>query len=509
MPFSSWGTSAALSLDVYRGDERLPLPDGWTVLVDCPAEYATAGYFGSAYISCLDQSMKIYEVVIAHRGTTSWLDGIEDYLVLLGKTPDTFWQNAAPFIDYVKDYVEKNYPSCDCLISEYTGHSLGAVLAELSVARQSLYDDPRLAITFDSPGSKPIIQDMVDNKALPANAVLFTSQLVASDFSDVNAINSCNEQIDEDAYPNTNISPYTYDQDGGVPPSPGYIYYFVGFTAENQHKMINFYNYWKNNDAHPEKKLKSRSFTWPIGFFNSYDYYITYDNHPDYWNGYVKNYWDNHPDIHNNYDESYDNFSDYFINKSGLLKHEEKPSNDDKKVETHPAQTTKTANNFLTEKQRLLMAKSIHEKLYVSVYCGNCVLAEDLLQKGANVNSMHGFSKLPLLHIALLRADLKMLSLLIKFNANVDQQDNFGNTALHLVAKERPYDATLFSRILIQANAKPFIKNNANKTALDIIQERYPKQYEEFEDCITEGYVHINQQEIDGQMQQETRCKLM
>lgn len=41
--------NAALSLDVYRHPDRPPLPVGWQVYMDCPADLQIDGYFGAAY----------------------------------------------------------------------------------------------------------------------------------------------------------------------------------------------------------------------------------------------------------------------------------------------------------------------------------------------------------------------------------------------------------------------------------------------------------------------------
>lgn len=41
--------AVALARDVYRREDRPPLPDGWSIYYNCPIEYQKDGYFGCAY----------------------------------------------------------------------------------------------------------------------------------------------------------------------------------------------------------------------------------------------------------------------------------------------------------------------------------------------------------------------------------------------------------------------------------------------------------------------------
>jgi ankyrin repeat protein len=62
--------------------------------------------------------------------------------------------------------------------------------------------------------------------------------------------------------------------------------------------------------------------------------------------------------------------------------------------------------------------------------------AEFAVRKGANVNGTDSDEMTPLHHWAERPGHLKLLTALLNSNANVDQQDNLGRTALHLADRE-------------------------------------------------------------------------
>ncbi|MEM6965110.1 MAG: hypothetical protein AAF573_10105 [Bacteroidota bacterium] len=203
---------ALLSAHVYDDDEAIPdLPDGWKPFLDfdedefwptldlpigkykemadndewlmlgasVAAKFVTwGGYFGRAYLN-----EKTQQIVIAHRGTDLDLklnaissdhislalsdgkiwdllgDIDDDFEILNGKIPTQQLEAAEYFVGEVQKEFEKQYHSKPKII--HTGHSLGAILAELCAIKYN-----SKAVTFESPGSKPIAAQLPDNQSL-------------------------------------------------------------------------------------------------------------------------------------------------------------------------------------------------------------------------------------------------------------------------------------------------------------------------------------------------------
>lgn len=325
----TWFEAAALSLHVYRDKDEPVLPEGWRLILDCPDEYQKEGYFGAVYAKHIEHN--IYDIILAHRGTQGFPAVVEDIeLFLFKKVPAQFSAGAIPFINYALEFLNKNFSQRNLKLM-FTGHSLGATLAELSVAKwsDSLYS-PR-AITFESPGSKPFI---LNNKELPETALEYVKRAVATSNADVDIINSIFEHVGLKEYLVPHYVGYSYvssDIDG-YPIPPGDLYFFINFTVEDQHKMLKMYEYYKD----PERiKLfplfpkannlnMDTNFQWPVGIENAYKYYLNYCpegqvSHSRYWEEYIKKCWENYPNIHACYNNQWFEFRDYFLRK--LLKH--------------------------------------------------------------------------------------------------------------------------------------------------------------------------------------------
>jgi WXG100 family type VII secretion target len=103
------------------------------------------GYQANAYYN-----PKTGEVVIAHRGTDNWEDTDDDAAIYFESVPDQF-EDSRKFTQDVKDELARRG------ITDYemvhTGHSLGAVLADLNAAQ-----DGTRAYTFENPGTAEILQ---------------------------------------------------------------------------------------------------------------------------------------------------------------------------------------------------------------------------------------------------------------------------------------------------------------------------------------------------------------
>lgn len=164
--------------------------------------FARGGYFGRAYFNT-----KTHHLIIAHRGTDlnvkineSTLNQIsiaiddgrfwdmikdmdDDYDIFHGKIPLQQFEAAQYFVQKAKkSYLEK-YKKEPTII--HTGHSLGAVLAELCAVKYN-----SKAITFESPGSKPLALQLIDNPSVDLGEVDITTYN-----AEPNQINTLHEHL--------------------------------------------------------------------------------------------------------------------------------------------------------------------------------------------------------------------------------------------------------------------------------------------------------------------------
>jgi hypothetical protein len=294
---------AAFSLEVYRDKDRPPIPPGFIWLCDCPTELQNDSYFGAAYYFPVTDEM--FHVVIAHRGTVLTFGNImDDLLLALQIAPDAFELSAKPFTKYVKNLLTSKFPKIFS-IYVHTGHSLGAIHTELCVANESAN---ALGVTFESPGSKPIIVDLVSKGKLPIDAIARACLYVNTYNADVNAVNSCNEQISMQV--SLCRREYSFGTSTLLPMDR--IYYISEFTLD-QHSMLKMYLHWQRvgeeKSATGLKSKENRVASWPIGFSAGYSYYMKYSNHPDYWDAALRSFWDKNPDVQAAYKGKY---SDYY-----------------------------------------------------------------------------------------------------------------------------------------------------------------------------------------------------
>lgn len=294
---------SALALDVYRDKDRPPIPSYLTWLCDCPPELQSKDYFGAAYYANSGDYVHIY---IAHRGTIlSFENLIDDLLIALGKAPRTFESNAKPFIEYVKKQVSSKLPQKKISVINHTGHSLGAILAELFVALGS--DSYSVSgRTFESPGSKPIIKDLMNQGKLPRDALARTQSLVTIYNADVNVINSCNEQAtDLRAY----LCSVGYDFSSIQSIFPVSIAYYLTKFTPDQHSMLKMYRFMQGT-VHWE--------TFPqdvAGLGYGYSFYKKYQDyrHRYYWDAALKIYWDTNLDIQKQYHGDYGAYRSFML----------------------------------------------------------------------------------------------------------------------------------------------------------------------------------------------------
>lgn len=327
---AGWFECAAFSLYVYRDQDQPALPDGWSVLFECPSELQYEGYYGMAFIKKNPDGAGgfMYDVAIAHRGTIGSIwDGWSDFLIALGKSPTQFSKGAYLFDEYVRQYMEKTYPIPSPQVNytvTHTGHSLGAILAELCVASSVRFMEssmPSFGFTFESPGSKQIISDMEVKGQLPVGALMCAKNYVLTALADVDAVNTFNEQVTLQGY-SLGAEQIGYDYksdstDAGIMP-PGITLYTLNYTFHDQHKMAKMYQYWMDSEKYTFiKRNVAQDTPWPIGLENGYLCYLNYDLRQDYWDGYIQHIWDNNPGIHAKYNDDVNQWAQIF--KSNLI----------------------------------------------------------------------------------------------------------------------------------------------------------------------------------------------
>ena len=181
--------------------KRLAEEEAWGKLVPYVGAkvFGIGGYFGRAYVI-----EKNNQLVIAHRGTDidlynqdnlenffsmedgqfwkSLKDFDDDYDILAGNIPEQQFKSAREFVEHSIEAYQKQYGKTPEVI--HTGHSLGAVLAELCAA-----DDENRAITFESPGTKPMIEQLTDRQEVNWKAINITIYN-----TEPNSINTLHEQ---------------------------------------------------------------------------------------------------------------------------------------------------------------------------------------------------------------------------------------------------------------------------------------------------------------------------
>ncbi len=178
---------ALMSNNVYIADQlhignRLPDHEDWKIhkIKKGPSEY-----LGAIYVNDKEK-----HIVLAHRGTDSISALIEDFRgILLNKISP---QKKEAF-ELVKEAVRLAQQLCFNL--SFTGHSLGAFLAELSVfyCKSELNFQDVNAVTFESPGSLDSLETIQAN--LRSSIIKLDDLDIIGYVSYPNLINTCNNHI--------------------------------------------------------------------------------------------------------------------------------------------------------------------------------------------------------------------------------------------------------------------------------------------------------------------------
>lgn len=273
--------NALISQDVYN-DTQQNYFMGWHRIFDSvkPDEN---GYFGAAYINNLEKPGRM---IIAHRGTDSIQDIVEDISIIRDKTFSQL-DSAVNFIKTSLNYIYELYNSnlCSDIMINHTGHSLGAIIADVMMA---YFSNEFLSLTFENPGSFKIINDFMKSKSI--NYRLIEKQFIAVQ-AHPNLINSCNEQAGT-IFRMVNL-PYDFslipdlmlDLPFFIPEKWEFNpYYSIAYTL-NQHKIEGIVDYLKNNGI-------LRLDTEYSGLKNGYNDYLDTKVNANYWRQYFIKAWE-------------------------------------------------------------------------------------------------------------------------------------------------------------------------------------------------------------------------
>jgi len=266
MKYDKSGNSGLhLNIDIEsEGDEELDL--GGFIQSAAEQLLSKGGYYGKAY-----RNMQTNELVIAHRGTDPFAlqeeesDGIgaffsklvntvrdigADLKIYQGEVPEEQFQAARDFSQVVRDSFERKYKKAPQL--SFTGHSLGAVLAELCAIEQKTE-----AITFESPGSLPMTQSLLNYSKKKKNHKIHTYNAAP------NLINTANRPVGTIT---RLFPPLPHDQS----------------YQKEESKLKDQFNP-KNGQATVFAKISN----WPSGSnegLKGLNYFINPAHHPHWWN---------------------------------------------------------------------------------------------------------------------------------------------------------------------------------------------------------------------------------
>lgn len=120
--------------------------------------------------------------------------------------------------------------------------------------------------------------------------------------------------------------------------------------------------------------------------------------------------------------------------------------------------------------------EELNKKLIYTSARGNTEQVRELLDAGADIDIQDKFGRTALmLSAAYGRADT--VKLLLDAGADIDRPSKYGWGALHYAAA---WGHTGVMELLIQAGADVDIKDSNSRTALDILKEKHPQEYDKW-----------------------------
>lgn len=228
------------SKDVKQGDTVQINQEGWQII---GTKKGSNDYFGAIY-----KNERSKQLVLAHRGTQSFGNVIEDIQGVVLQLITAQHQEA---YNFTKEAVERAKDSNLHLSS--TGHSLGALLAELSVYwchDQFNYYDIN-AVTFESPGARGLIEKrMLSN--LKGNRTDLETLDIIQYLSYPNLINTFGSHIG------------TVYQ---IQPMLGTLGWVLGWYTKQAHSMSNIVEIFENSLKENQDISRTRVLMqdWPLG----------------------------------------------------------------------------------------------------------------------------------------------------------------------------------------------------------------------------------------------------
>jgi ankyrin repeat protein len=125
----------------------------------------------------------------------------------------------------------------------------------------------------------------------------------------------------------------------------------------------------------------------------------------------------------------------------------------------------------ISEKISKAQQQEISQKLLDFAHMDNVQLITSILKEGALVDTRCLKTWMTPLHRAAASNQYKTVATLIQHGANVNVQDNYGNTPLHYAAS---YDFQAVVAYLLIAHADPYIKNKQDLNTYEFIAKYNP-----------------------------------
>ncbi len=302
---------AALSNDVYYTQEQ-SLPPGWKRVYQ--SHIGTDGFFGALYVKKEGGNLPT-EMCVAVRGTDlnhGTLKIIQDLLqdgqLFLHLVPDQFIA-ANIFLANALNYANNQYKSESRIPVTFTGHSLGALVANLMMLTLKPEEQQMnncACVTFENPGFAPILnrklnqyrsrgvsQEMLDT--IKTNMWNRCTTYLA----DINFINSCNKQcgkthrlVDKDYQYDNNMSAYPPRIPIAAIPE-GNLHYIYSYTM-TEHDMSKILGY-----INADKRIEEVE--QPFGIHKSYKSYLDGESRKRYWDGYFLTIWNTNDQARKDY----------------------------------------------------------------------------------------------------------------------------------------------------------------------------------------------------------------
>lgn len=335
--------AVSLAQDVYYEQGRPPLPSGWSVFLNCTIGEQENSYFGVAYQAVIDA--RHASIVIAHRGTDSPQDKVEDIEMCsaMNKVPAQFYTSTIPFIQNVFSHLDKSVYNQTTTYLYFTGHSLGATLAEMSIIRyinyfaswKPTYNPYRVwgntTYVFESPGSVNLVQEQLFAGEITESDIADGGETIEVYNSEVDGINTC--MPTSASYGRRRIYAAIGNDYSCLAHNiildyhPSLSFYFYPFNSNcytlTQHAMAYVYDWVTNvfNRSNPNTYRAVKVSEWPIGleagFHNYLSYYgpdatnYNFMRHNLYWQQYTTILWNQNPSLHKEFG-SLQNFQLYY-----------------------------------------------------------------------------------------------------------------------------------------------------------------------------------------------------